>query len=111
MNPAEPFLSDTRAGFLWDRPNAQGGYREEEAAVVVVVTSIACTGFGFLGGAVGLRMRDAIVLLNLLDAVLLVFCGVNIPTARPEDYKPATQRVVRSRSQPSGVEVHVLPAT
>ena len=36
---------------------------------------------------------------------------VNIPTAKPEDFKPATQRVVRSRSQPSGVEVHVLPAT
>jgi hypothetical protein len=36
---------------------------------------------------------------------------VNIPTAKPEDFKPATQRVVRSRTQPSGVEVYVLPAT
>ena len=35
---------------------------------------------------------------------------VNIPTATPEDYRPATQRVVRSRTQPSGVEVHVLRA-
>jgi predicted acyl esterase len=35
---------------------------------------------------------------------------VNIPTAKPEDFKPATQRVVRSRTQPSGVEVYVLPA-
>jgi uncharacterized protein len=35
---------------------------------------------------------------------------VNIPTAKPEDYRPATQRVVRSESQPSGVEVHVLSA-
>jgi hypothetical protein len=34
---------------------------------------------------------------------------VNIPTAKPEDFKPATQRVVRSRTQPSGVEVYVLP--
>jgi len=33
---------------------------------------------------------------------------VNIPTAKPEDFKPATQRVVRSRTQPSGVEVYVL---
>jgi predicted acyl esterase len=33
---------------------------------------------------------------------------VNIPTAIPEDYQPATQHVVRSRSQPSGVEVYVL---
>jgi len=35
---------------------------------------------------------------------------VNIPTAKPKDFKAATQRVVRSRTQPSGVEVHVLPA-
>jgi ABC-2 type transport system permease protein len=50
-------------------------------ALVVLVTSIACTGFGFLGGALGIRVRDVIVLINMLDAVLLIFCGVNIPTA------------------------------
>jgi putative CocE/NonD family hydrolase len=33
---------------------------------------------------------------------------VNIPTATPEDYRPATQRVIRSQMQPSGVELHVL---
>jgi ABC-2 type transport system permease protein len=48
-------------------------------AVVILATSLSCTGFGFLGGAVGLRVRDAIILINLADAVLLVFCGVNIP--------------------------------
>jgi putative CocE/NonD family hydrolase len=35
---------------------------------------------------------------------------VNIPTAKPEDFKSATQHVVRSRTRPSGVEVYVLPA-
>ena len=34
---------------------------------------------------------------------------VNIPTAKPEDFKAATQRLVRSQTQPSGVEVYVLP--
>ena len=34
---------------------------------------------------------------------------VDIPHATPEDYRPATQRVLRSSSQPSGIEVHVLP--
>jgi putative CocE/NonD family hydrolase len=34
---------------------------------------------------------------------------VNIPTATPDDFRVATQRVVRSASQPSGVEVYVLP--
>jgi predicted acyl esterase len=33
---------------------------------------------------------------------------VNIPTAQPEDYQLATQHVVRSQWQPSGVEVYVL---
>jgi putative CocE/NonD family hydrolase len=33
---------------------------------------------------------------------------VNIPTAKAEDFQVATQRVVRSSAQPSGVEVHVL---
>jgi putative CocE/NonD family hydrolase len=36
---------------------------------------------------------------------------VNIPTAKPEDFKAATQRVVRSQAQASGVEVHVLHGT
>ncbi len=35
---------------------------------------------------------------------------VNIPTATAKDFKAATQRVVRSKNQPSGVQVHVLPA-
>jgi uncharacterized protein len=34
---------------------------------------------------------------------------VDIPTAKPEDFKAATQRLVRSQTQPSGVEVYVLP--
>ena len=48
-------------------------------AVVIVVTSVSCTGFGFICGPLGLRWRDAIIAVNLLDAVLLIFCGVNIP--------------------------------
>jgi putative CocE/NonD family hydrolase len=35
---------------------------------------------------------------------------VDIPTAKPGDYRAATQRVVRSWTQPSGVEMYVLPA-
>jgi len=33
---------------------------------------------------------------------------VNIPTATPADFKPATQHVVRSQTEPSGIEVYVL---
>ncbi len=34
---------------------------------------------------------------------------VNIPTAKAGDFRAATQQVHRSKAQPSGVEVHVLP--
>jgi putative CocE/NonD family hydrolase len=34
---------------------------------------------------------------------------VDIPAAKPGDYRAATQHVVRSQTQPSGVEVYVLP--
>jgi ABC-2 type transport system permease protein len=47
--------------------------------LAIVITSISCTGFGLLNAGVGLRIRSGIVLTNMLDAVLLVFCGVNIP--------------------------------
>ena len=33
---------------------------------------------------------------------------VDIPTAKPEDFKVATQRIFRSSTQPSGVEVYAL---
>lgn len=48
---------------------------------LILVTSVSCTGFGLLNAAVGLRIRSGIVLTNMLDAVLLIWCGVNIPLA------------------------------
>jgi len=35
---------------------------------------------------------------------------VDIPNASAQDFQPATQRVLRSQAQPSGVEIHVLEA-
>lgn len=48
-------------------------------AVLVVLASFACTGLGMLTGAVGLRLRDVPIIANLTMAVLLIFCGVNVP--------------------------------
>jgi ABC-2 type transport system permease protein len=48
-------------------------------AVVVVVSSFACTAFGALIGAFGLRGRDIIFFANLFVLVFLLFCGVNVP--------------------------------
>jgi ABC-2 type transport system permease protein len=58
-------------------------------AVVILVTSVSCTGFGFICGPLGLRWRDAIIAVNLLDAVLLIFCGVNIPISSLPDWMQA----------------------
>jgi putative CocE/NonD family hydrolase len=33
----------------------------------------------------------------------------NIPDAKPEDFKKATEKVYRSKSQPSGIAIQVLP--
>ncbi|MDE1145562.1 MAG: CocE/NonD family hydrolase [Azospirillaceae bacterium] len=35
---------------------------------------------------------------------------VNIPQAKPEDFKAARERIYRSPDYPSGLEVHVMPA-
>jgi ABC-2 type transport system permease protein len=48
-------------------------------AFLVVLGAFACTGLGMLTAAVGLRMRDVPIIANLTMAVLLIFCGVNVP--------------------------------
>jgi ABC-2 type transport system permease protein len=48
-------------------------------ALLVVLASFACTGLGMTTGAIGLRTRDVPIIANLTMAVLLIFCGVNVP--------------------------------
>jgi ABC-2 type transport system permease protein len=48
-------------------------------AVVVVASAFACTTFGLVIGAIGLRARDVFFLANLVVYLLILFCGVNIP--------------------------------
>jgi len=48
-------------------------------ALVVIVTSFACTAFGTMIGAFGLRGRDIFFFANLMIFVFLLFCGVNVP--------------------------------
>ncbi len=51
-------------------------------ALCVLVVSITTSGLGLLFGSVGLIMRDAIVIANVVYYLLLVFCGINFPVAR-----------------------------
>jgi ABC-2 type transport system permease protein len=78
-------------------------------AVVIGATSVSCTGFGFLGGPLGLRWRDAIIAINLADAVLLIFCGVNIPISSlpawmqaVSEYLPVTHGLRAARRVANG---------
>jgi ABC-2 type transport system permease protein len=51
-------------------------------ALCVLVVSITTSGLGLLFGSVGLIMRDAIVIANVVYYLLFVFCGINFPVAR-----------------------------
>ena len=49
-------------------------------ALIVIVSTLACVAFGACYGAIGLRARDVFVGANILYFLMLLFCGVNIPT-------------------------------
>lgn len=59
-------------------------------ALLLVVASFACTGLGMLIGALGLRLRDVPIIANLTMAVLLIFCGVNVPLDKLPGWMHAT---------------------
>jgi len=47
--------------------------------LTMIAATFSCTSLGIVHAAIGLRIRDVVVLSNLVFAVLLVFCGVNVP--------------------------------
>jgi ABC-2 type transport system permease protein len=50
-----------------------------ELALVVLTTTAACTAFGMVVGAFGLRLRDSFLVANPAYFLMLLFCGVNVP--------------------------------
>jgi ABC-2 type transport system permease protein len=48
-------------------------------ALIVAVSTAACTGFGLVVGAFGLRLRDVFTFSNPAYFLMLLFCGVNVP--------------------------------
>jgi ABC-2 type transport system permease protein len=49
-------------------------------AVATAVSVISCTAFGMMLGSIGLRARDVFFIGNSVVYVLLLLCGVNVPT-------------------------------
>ncbi|MGA7913153.1 MAG: ABC transporter permease [Candidatus Dormiibacterota bacterium] len=48
----------------------------------VLVMSLSTAGLGLMFGSIGLVMRDAIVLANIVYYGLLIVCGINFPVSR-----------------------------
>ena len=48
-------------------------------AVIVLVSTTSCAGFGLVVGALGLRLRDVFTVANPAYFLMLLLCGVNIP--------------------------------
>jgi ABC-2 type transport system permease protein len=46
---------------------------------VTTVGALSCTGFGLIFAAVGLKVRTAAVVCNIVFGILLVFSGANVP--------------------------------
>ena len=63
-------------------------------ALVVFVTAFACTAFGMVIGAFGLRGRDIFFFANLMIFVFLLFCGVNVPFDSLPGWMQAVGRVL-----------------
>ncbi len=81
-------------------------------ALLVLLASFASTGLGMLTGAVGLRMRDVPIIANLTMAVLLIFCGVNVPLDKLPGWMhavaeglPLTHAIVASRLVADGASL------
>lgn len=79
-------------------------------ALCVLVSAFSATGLGLTCGAIGLRGRDTAVFGNLLAALLVLFCGANIPLASLPAWMrtvaqglPLTHGIEAARATTSGV--------
>ena len=48
----------------------------------VVLISVTTAGLGLMFGSIGLVMRDAIIIANVIYYLMLIVCGVNFPVSR-----------------------------
>jgi ABC-2 type transport system permease protein len=48
----------------------------------VVLISVTTAGLGLMFGSIGLVMRDAIIIANVVYYVMLIVCGINFPVSR-----------------------------
>jgi ABC-2 type transport system permease protein len=63
-------------------------------ALIVLVTTTACTAFGLAVGALGLRLRDSFMVANPVYFLMLLLCGVNVPLHVLPDWLAAIGRTL-----------------
>jgi len=51
-------------------------------ALCVITISLTTAGLGLMFGSIGLVMRDAIIVANIVYYLLLIICGINFPVSR-----------------------------
>jgi ABC-2 type transport system permease protein len=61
-------------------------------ALVVLLSTTSCAGFGLVAGALGLRLRDVFTVANPAYFAMLLFCGVNIPLSALPGWMEAVGR-------------------
>ncbi|MDX6449960.1 MAG: type transport system permease protein [Gaiellaceae bacterium] len=78
-------------------------------AVVVLVSSVSCTGLGLINAGLGLRIRETSVLSNILVGILLIFCGANVAIsslphwmAQISSWLPLTHAIEAARAVADG---------
>jgi len=81
-------------------------------ALCVLVISVTTAGMGLMFGSIGLVMRDAIIIANVVYYLLLIVCGVNFPVSRlPEVLQwvayslPLTRGIEAAREAAAGASL------
>jgi len=79
-------------------------------AVIVLVSTTSCAGFGLVVGALGLRLRDVFTVANPAYFLMLLLCGVNIPLSALPGWMatigrclPLTHGIAAARAVAAGV--------
>jgi ABC-2 type transport system permease protein len=82
-------------------------------ALCIVTISLTTAGLGLMFGSIGLVMRDAIIIANIVYYALLIVCGINFPVSRlPAGLQvvsyslPLTRGVQAAREAAAGASLH-----
>jgi len=70
-------------------------------ALAIAACAFSCTGLGLCFGALGLRGRNILIFANLVDGIMLVICGINVPLHRLPDW---VQTISRGLPLTHGIE-------